>query len=97
MACKPLRLIHPPSPPPKQQQDAFKVPLVIQLTDDEKFLWRCGTAWGKGSASAAASCQPLPCCCRAGRACCAEGRLPLLGVALAAATALASTARMLLP
>lgn len=21
-------------------QDAFKVPLVIQLTDDEKFLWR---------------------------------------------------------
>jgi hypothetical protein len=22
-------------------QDAFKVPLVIQLTDDEKFLWRC--------------------------------------------------------
>ena len=25
----------PPTP-----QDAFKVPLVIQLTDDEKFLWR---------------------------------------------------------
>jgi hypothetical protein len=44
LACKPLRLIHPPSPPPKQQQDAFKVPLVIQLTDDEKFLWRCGAA-----------------------------------------------------
>jgi tryptophanyl-tRNA synthetase len=21
-------------------QDAFKVPLVIQLTDDEKFLWK---------------------------------------------------------
>ena len=25
----------------KWLQDAFKVPLVIQLTDDEKFLWRC--------------------------------------------------------
>lgn len=24
----------------KWLQDAFKVPLVIQLTDDEKFLWR---------------------------------------------------------
>ena len=28
----------------KWLQDAFKVPLVIQLTDDEKFLWRCGLA-----------------------------------------------------
>lgn len=26
----------------KWLQDAFNVPLVIQLTDDEKFLWRCG-------------------------------------------------------
>ena len=25
-------------------QDAFKVPLVIQLTDDEKFLWRCAAS-----------------------------------------------------
>ena len=25
----------------KWLQDAFKVPLVIQLTDDEKTLWRC--------------------------------------------------------
>ena len=25
----------------KWLQDAFKAPLVIQLTDDEKFLWRC--------------------------------------------------------
>lgn len=24
----------------KYLQDAFKVPLVIQLTDDEKFLWK---------------------------------------------------------
>ena len=24
----------------KWLQDAFKVPLVIQLTDDEKFLWK---------------------------------------------------------
>ena len=28
----------------KWLQDAFDVPLVIQLTDDEKTLWRCGSA-----------------------------------------------------
>ena len=27
----------------KWLQDAFKVPLVIQLTDDEKFLWKVGS------------------------------------------------------
>jgi tryptophanyl-tRNA synthetase len=27
----------------KWLQDAFNVPLVIQLTDDEKTLWRCAT------------------------------------------------------
>jgi tryptophanyl-tRNA synthetase len=30
----------------KYLQDAFKVPLVIQLTDDEKFLWKNLTVEG---------------------------------------------------
>jgi tryptophanyl-tRNA synthetase len=29
----------------KWLQDAFDVPLVIQLTDDEKTLWRCALRW----------------------------------------------------
>lgn len=27
-------------PPPRWLQDVFDIPLVIQLTDDEKYLWK---------------------------------------------------------
>ena len=27
-------------PPPRYLQDVFDVPLVVQMTDDEKFLWK---------------------------------------------------------